>query len=68
MLGVGLANPHPLPLTIEDMEKQLKKRILHISELEKENDRPTAENQKMKEVLKEIRSKLRELGELGTMV
>lgn len=64
MLGVGLANPHPLPLTIEDMEK-LKKQILRISELEKENDRLTAENQKMKEVLKEIRSKLREL---GTMV
>ena len=48
--------------TIESLEQELKKRVLRISQLEKENDALTAENQKMREVLKQIGSSLRNLG------
>ena len=48
--------------TIESMERAHKKRFLCISFLEKENDAFAAENQKMKEVLRVIRSKVRDLG------
>ena len=45
--------------TIEFLDQALKKRFLCISQLEKENDALTAESQTMKQILKDIRSKLR---------
>ena len=48
--------------TIESLERTNKKGLLCISFPEKENDAFAAENQKMKQVLREIRSKVRDLG------
>ena len=49
-----------LPL-IESLERALKKRFLCISYLGEENDALPEDNQKMKQVLKNIRSKVRDL-------
>ena len=48
--------------TIESLEQELKKRILRIADLEKENYALTAENHLLREVLNQIRSSLRNLG------